>query len=49
MFDNGDVYIGEFKDGLFSGEGKLTYKNLDDFGYDEAVYVGKFRNSKREG
>jgi hypothetical protein len=27
----------------------MTYKNLDDFGYDEAVYVGKFRNQKREG
>ena len=28
-FVNGDAYEGEFRDGVFSGKGKLTYRNLD--------------------
>lgn len=27
----------------------MTYKNLDDYGYDEVIYTGQFRNQKREG
>eukprot|EP00347_Sterkiella_histriomuscorum_P004159 403361531 len=49
LFANGDEYEGEFRDGVFSGKGKITYKNLDQTYYEEAVYVGQFRNHKREG
>ncbi|CDW71111.1 phosphatidylinositol-4-phosphate 5- [Stylonychia lemnae] len=48
-FSNGDEYEGEFRDGVFSGKGKLIYKNLDPQYYEEATYIGQFRNHKREG
>ena len=32
---NGDKCCGDFKDGLFSGQGKMTYSNGD-------IYEGKF-------
>ena len=43
---NGDIYEGEFKDGVFSGKGEMYYKNLNS---QEAVYRGMFRNHKRCG
>ena len=48
-FMHGDTYEGEFRDGVFSGKGKLTYRNLDSEYYEEVVYIGNFRNHKREG
>ncbi len=34
-FQNGDKYSGDFKDGLFSGQGKMTFSIGD-------IYEGKF-------
>jgi len=38
-FKNGDKYCGEFKDGLFSGQGKMTNLNgetyEDEFKYEQ--------------
>jgi len=48
-FSNGDEYEGEFRDGVFSGEGKMIYRNLETSYYEEAVYLGRFRNHKRHG
>ncbi len=42
-------FKGEFKDGVFSGQGKLKYTNISESFYEEAQYIGKFRNQKREG
>lgn len=40
--------MGEFKDGMMSGQGILTYK--DGFGGGgKAVYSGNFRHNKRDG
>ncbi len=39
---DGAVYEGEFKDGLFHGEGKLTWPNGD-------VYEGEFENGRKHG
>lgn len=27
----------------------MKYKNLEELSFDEAVYIGEFRNHKREG
>ncbi|MBQ4035094.1 MAG: hypothetical protein II623_06505, partial [Paludibacteraceae bacterium] len=40
--DNGWVYDGTFKDGLFEGKGTITYKS-------GAKYTGDFKLGKREG
>ena len=42
VFDNGEKYIGEFKNGKRHGQGKHTYANGD-------IYVGEFKNDKRSG
>ena len=38
-FQNGDKYSGDFKDGLFSVQGKMVYSNGD-------IYEGKFNEPK---
>jgi hypothetical protein len=48
-FINGNDYTGEFRDGLISGEGTLSYKELGGYGGGKAVYVGSFRGNKRSG
>ncbi len=40
--DNGDIYTGEFKDGLYHGVGTLNYK-------DGSVYKGSFSEGLRNG
>ena len=42
IYNNGDVYIGEFENFKKNGEGDLTYKNGD-------KYKGPFKNDKLEG
>ena len=49
VFANGDEYVGEFRDGVFSGKGRMVYRNMEEGFYEEAVYEGGFRNMKREG
>ncbi|MDC0139867.1 hypothetical protein OAI04_03520, partial [Hyphomicrobiales bacterium] len=39
---NGDIYVGEFKDGLRNGQGTLTYVNGD-------IYVGEFKDDLFNG
>ena len=39
---NGDVYVGNWENGLQSGQGKLTKKNKD-------IIEGQFRNGKMDG
>jgi hypothetical protein len=39
---NGDVYEGELKDGLYNGQGTMTYANGD-------VYEGEWKNGERNG
>mmetsp|Transcript_15959 Transcript_15959/g.15366 ORF Transcript_15959/g.15366 Transcript_15959/m.15366 type:complete len:166 (+) Transcript_15959:1516-2013(+) len=46
---NDDTYEGEFKDGVFSGKGTMIHKSYDEFAMGECVYVGLFRNNKKEG
>ena len=41
-FKNGNVYQGEFRNGMFNGHGKLTMT-------DESVFEGEFRNGKFNG
>ncbi len=41
-WDNGDKYVGEFKDGLFRGQGTFTSTNGD-------KYVGEYKDNKRNG
>lgn len=41
-FDNGDIYIGTFKDGLKHGKGKLTTRN-------SRSYEGDWKNDKPHG
>lgn len=48
-FQNGNEYTGEFKDGVFSGHGQLTYKDLGYGGSGKATYIGGFRGHKRQG
>jgi len=36
----GDTYEGEFQDGKCSGQGKMIYKNMDEYGFEDAVYEG---------
>ena len=47
-FVNGNEYVGQFRDGLFSSKGQLTYKDIGD-GAGPGIYVGNFRGQKREG
>ena len=42
IFDNGDIYIGTFKDGLKHGKGKLTTRN-------NRSYEGDWKNDKPHG
>jgi hypothetical protein len=39
---NGDKYVGEYKDGKYSGQGTYTFANGD-------VYVGEFKEDMRHG
>ena len=39
---NGDVYVGEYKDGKFSGQGTVTFKNGN-------KYVGEFKDDRYNG
>lgn len=41
-FENGNIYEGEFADGMFDGQGKMSYK-------DGTVYEGAWKNSRRHG
>ena len=41
-FSDGDIYEGEFKDGLSSGNGTYTYQNGD-------IYVGEFKRGLAHG
>jgi hypothetical protein len=41
IFSNGDIYIGEFKNGDFDGQGNITSKLYD--------YVGEWKEHKRNG
>ena len=41
-FKSGDVYSGEFKDGVFHGAGHLVYKNGD-------IFKGEFENGAKKG
>ena len=41
-WDNGDKYVGEFKDGLFSGQGTYSYANGN-------KYVGAYKNGEANG
>ena len=41
-YSNGDIYVGELRDGQRSGHGTYTYANGD-------VYVGEFRGGQRNG
>lgn len=41
-FENGDIYYGEFNNGIREGKGKYIYKDLD-------IYVGDWENDKKEG
>ena len=43
IFDTGDFYVGEFKNGLREGNGTLYYKNK------KMQYKGKWKNDKRNG
>ena len=47
-FSNSTDYVGDFKDGLMSGQGTLTYKNGFGIG-GKAIFVGNFRHNKRDG
>ncbi len=51
LFESGDVYEGEFKDGRRSGQGKMEYKNIaGTAGIPEtAVYEGAWKRNMREG
>jgi hypothetical protein len=42
VLENGDQYIGEFKEGFFHGLGTYTWKNGDQ-------YTGQFENDERNG
>ena len=42
VFDNGEKYIGEFKNGKRHGQGRHTFSTGD-------VYVGEFKDDKRNG
>ena len=39
---NGDIYVGEFKNGNFYGNGIYKYKNGD-------IYEGEYKDNKRNG
>jgi hypothetical protein len=47
-FSNGNEYLGEFRDGVFSGKGQLIYKEIA-FGAGKGTYTGGFRGNKRDG
>lgn len=42
FYTNVGVYVGEFKEDFFDGQGKMTWKNND-------VYEGEFKAGKRHG
>ena len=44
IYDNGEIYIGDIKNGLKHGKGKMLYKSKD-----EKLYEGDFKENKREG
>lgn len=41
-FENGDIYYGEFNNGIREGQGKYIYKDLD-------IYIGNWEKDKKEG
>ena len=41
-YSNGDVYIGDWKEGKRHGQGRLKYENGD-------AYIGKFQNNLEHG
>ena len=41
-YDNGDKYVGEYKDGKRNGEGTMTYA-------DGSKYVGQWKDGMRNG
>ena len=41
-YHNGNVYVGEWKQGLKDGFGSMTYEN-------GSKYVGEWRNGKKHG
>ena len=43
FYENGDYYIGEFKNGEMNGKGKLYFKNGN------IKFEGNFLNNKYEG
>lgn len=47
IFDNGDEYVGEFKDDTATGYGILKFGSNSDWAGDE--YVGEFKDNKRNG
>jgi len=53
-FCNDDVYVGEFKDGSPSGEGEMSYQNIESMVVegmvgDEGKYVGSWKMGRKEG
>lgn len=42
VYDNGDTYVGEFRNGTKHGRGAYTLQNGD-------VYIGEFRDNQRNG
>ena len=43
IFEDGNYYIGQFKDDLFNGKGIIYYKNGN------IMYEGYLKNNKKEG
>ena len=42
VWDNGDKYVGEYKNGLMHGKGEFEFSS-------GSKYVGEFRNNTRDG
>lgn len=42
FLENGDIYYGEFNNGIKEGKGKYIYKDLD-------IYIGDWEEDKKEG
>ena len=46
-FASGDKYVGEWKDGKYSGQGTYTFGHSSEWAGDK--YVGEYKNGKRHG